>query len=66
MRHIGFALLLGLSTGAAGAADEHWIVIKSVDGAYGYDRGSVVDKGQGHFTFSTAMYLPKPATWSRR
>lgn len=61
MRHIAFALLL-LTASAAGAADEHWIVIKSVDGAYGYDQGSVADKGQGHFTFSSGLYTPKPVT----
>ncbi|MBV9992461.1 MAG: hypothetical protein JOZ72_14360 [Alphaproteobacteria bacterium] len=62
MRYIAFALLLGLSVGAAAASDEHWIVIKSVDGAYGYDQGSVVDKGEGHFTFSSGLYTPKPVT----
>lgn len=62
MRLAMFGLLFAFHAGAT--ADERWLVIKSADGAYGYDQGSVVDKGSGHYTFSTGMYLSKPATAS--
>jgi len=60
MRHIAIALLL-LGMSAATAA-EHWVVLKTADGAYGYDQESVVDKGKGRFAFKTASYVPEPMT----
>jgi hypothetical protein len=64
MRKAILGLLMALHATAASAGDERWLVIKSGDGAYGYDQGSLVDKGSGHFTFSTGLYIPDAATVS--
>lgn len=51
---------------SAGAAETQWMIVKTKDGAFGYDAGSIdTDPPTGYKLVTTGMYMPNGQQWDK-